>query len=260
MNIKQSYLYFFSATAFAVVLRILLLSFAIDSESGFIKSEYSVLAGIMLAVITVVAVLCFVFGYLTKATLKASLPKNTAFKVVSLFLGTVILYDTIFSTMEYTISPWQKTLEFITAIIAAVALISNIIMDAMKIEYPRYITIAPILFWLLRLVIIFTSFSSLANIVDNIFELAALSLILLSSLEVAKMICIETEKKKQTINFALLLTTSLVCFVTSLPRAVVAITGYANMLHENDLPIMTTLVAGIYFTAYAISCYKTNEK
>jgi hypothetical protein len=260
LNIRQSYLYFFSSAAFAVVLRILLLSFAIDSESGFIKSEYALMAGIMLAVIIALALLCFIFGHITKATVKSSLPKSVAFKVISLLLGAVILYDSIFSTMDYALSPWQKSLEFIAAIIASVALISYIVMDAMKIEYPRYITIAPIIFWLLRLVIVFTSFSSLANIVDNIFELSALCLILLSSLQISKMICIETEEKKQTKNFALLLTTSFVCFATSLPRAIVSISGYADMLHRNNLPIMTTLLAGCYFTAYVISCYKSEDK
>ena len=258
MNIKQCSLFFFAATAFTTVLRIILLSFAIEPNSGFIKSEYSFIATAILIVIFIIAVLTFVFGYMTKATIKNSLPNNALVKITSVFLGLVILYDTIFSTMEYSVSSWQKTLEFITAIIAAVALVSFALMNSLKIQFPRLMTVAPILFWLLRLVIIFSSFSSLTNIVDNIFELAALCLILVSSLKVAKNACLEQEARQQTQNFALLLTTALVCFVTSLPRAFVSLSGYADMLHQNDLPIMTTLIAGIYFMVFAFSSYKEN--
>lgn len=260
MNIKQSYLYFFSASAVAIVLRTLLLSFAIDSKSGFIKSEYSIMAAVILIVILAAAIMTFIFSFITKAVSNCSIPGNALFKIISLLLGAVILYDTLFSTMEYSVSSWQKTLELITAILAAVSLISFVILNFLNAEYPKMFSIAPIFFWLIRLVIIFTSFSSLANIVDNIFELAALCMILISSLQVSKTVCTQIEEKKQTQNFALLLTTAFICFVTSIPRVIVSLTGYAAMLHVNDLPIMTTLIAGIYFTVFAISCYNNKRE
>lgn len=260
MNIKQSYLYFAVSAAIATSLRVLLLFFGIEAKSGFIKSEYLIPATVILALITVGAILSFVFALTAKATVKQSVPKSALFKILSILLAIVILYDTFFSRLDYSFSPWQRNLEYITAIIASVALVSFAVMDFMGIEFPRILSIAPILFWFMRLIIIFTSLSTLASIPDNIFELAALCTILVSSLYTAKTVCREAPPKKQPLSFALLLTTAFVCFVTALPRLIVTATGNSALLHANDLPIMTTLIAGVYFLVFAVECFKEPEK
>lgn len=260
MNIKQSYLYFAVSAAVATLLRTLLLFFGIDAKSGFIKSEYVIPATVILALIAIGAILSFVFAMTAKATVKRSVPKSALFKIMSILLAIVILYDTFFSKLDYSFSPWLRKLEYITSIIAAVVLISFVVMDFMDIEFPRILSIAPILFWFMRLIIIFTSFSTLANIPDNIFELAALCCILISSLHTAKTVCRETPPKKQPLSFALLLMTAFICFTTALPRLIVSLTGNSALLHVNDLPFMTTMISGIYFLTFAVECFAEAEK
>lgn len=243
------------ATAVAVVLRTLMLFFVIDTESGFIKSEYLAPA-VFMVIMIVAAVLCvFVFSLLSKPKAAKTLPDSLSFKIISPVLALVILYDTFFSTMEYSVSPWQKNLEMIFAVAAAAALVAFTVTEFFGYEYPKLLTAVPVLFWLIRLIIIFTSFSTLSNILDNMFELAALCLILISSLQCAKLACIELDKRKKRLIFATLTATASVCFITSVPRAAVMLSSNAQVLHQNDLPLMTTLVAGIYFLSFVLNCY-----
>ncbi len=260
MNIKQSYLYFFIATASAIALRTLMLFFTIDTASGFIKTEYSVIATVMMAVIAVAVILVFVFALLTKSTAEHTMPKSAVFKIASPILAVVILYDTFFSTMDYSLTAWQRSAEFILAVVAAASLIAFAITEFFDIQIPPLFTAAPILFWFIRLIIIFTSFSTLSNIPDNIFELAALCMILVASLQFSKLVCTELSPMKQTVVFATALSTASICFITSIPRAIVTLSENAHVLHRNDLPIMTTLVAGIYFLLFALSCYPASRK
>ncbi len=260
MNIKQSYLYFFIATGAAISVRTLMLFFTIDTASGFIKTEYSVITTLMLALIAIAIILVFVFSLLTKASAISAIPQNIAYKVVSVLLAAVILYDTFSSTMDYSLISWQRSAEFIFAVIAAASLIALAIMDFFNLETPLLLTATPILFWFIRLIIIFTSFSTLSNIPDNMFELAALCLILISSLQVSKLACTELPSAKQNVVFATALATASICFVTSIPRAIVTLSENSSVLHRNDLPIMTTLVAGIYFLIFALSCYPATHK
>lgn len=255
MSIKQSYLFFFVATVIAVALRTLMLYFAIDTASGFIKSEYFPVSVAIIAIIVVAVALIFVFSILTKQKAAVTLPDGIAYKLICPILAAVILYDTFFSTIDHSVTSWQRSLEFIFSILAAVALISFTVLDLFHYDFPPILTAAPILFWFIRLVIIFTSFSTLANIVDNMFELAALCMILVSSLQCSKLACIDLSHKKQTLVLAVLLSTASICFVTSIPRAIVILSGNAALLHRNDLPLMTTFAAGVYFLIICINCY-----
>lgn len=260
MSIKQSYLYFFIVTVTAIALRTLMLFFTIDTTSGFIKGEYTLVATLMLAVITVAIILVFVFAMLTKKTAERTMPNNVVFKIVCPILAAVILYDTFFSTMDYSLTAWHRSAEFILAVVAAASLIAFSIIEFFNFKIPPLLTAAPILFWFMRLIIIFTSFSTLSNIPDNMFELAALCMILVASLQFSKLACTELSPLKQTCVFATALSTASICFVTSIPRAIVTLSENSVVLHRNDLPIMTTLVAGIYFLIFALSCYPAARK
>ncbi len=259
MNIKQSYLYLIISSAVAVVLRTLMLTFAIDPDSGFIKNEYNLIAVAVFAAIGLLAALCFLFGFLPRAKYCDKAPHSYFYKFSSVALAAVILYDTVFSRSEYPASAFFKTAELITAILSAIVLISFVITDYMNLEFPIILSVAPVLYWFVRLIIVFTSLSTLASTPDSIFELAALSLILISSLQAAKTLCIEQRPKIHSLNFALFLTTALTCFTTALPRAILTAGENASLLHSNDLPMLSTLVAGIYFLSFAIDCYKENK-
>ena len=255
MNIKQSYLYFIVATAISIVVRTLMLFFTIDTKSGFVKNEYAIVAGVILGIVVISVVLVFIFTTLTKKTAVQSIPDSNIFKIVSPLLAAVIMYDTLFTTYGYNVTVWQRSCEMVLAVAAAVSLISFTVTEFFHIEFPKILTVLPVFFWFVRLVIIFTSFSSISNIIDNMFELASLCMTLIASLQFSKLACIEQAPKKQTITFAIALSTSSVCFVTSVPIAIVTLSQNATVLHNSYYPILTTLVTGIYFLTFALSCY-----
>ncbi len=256
MNIKQSYLCFYIATAVSVLLRTIMLFFAIDSSSGFIKSEYALISVIIFVFIALGALLTFSFSLSSKAVLAKKQMGGLVLKLISVCLAAATLYDTLFTAPSYTISAPMKILELAFAVISAVYLVSVVITEHMGYDFPLIFSVAPVLFWFIRLIVVFTSFSTLANIPDNIFELAALCLILISSLQLSKSLCLELSKKAEALNFGLFLITSFTCFTTALPKAVIMISGNSELLHDEKTPFLTILFAGLYFLSVAINRYK----
>lgn len=258
MNIKQSYLFFLISTVTAISMRTLMLFFVIDTTSGFIKTEYMTGFIIMTIIIAVSVILSFVFCYLAKPTVATRQPKGIFMKIISPILALVILYDTFYSTMEYSVTQWQKNLEILLAIAAATSLIIFSAAKILGFDFPPVITIFPVLFWLIRLIIIFSSFSSLANITDNIFEMATLCLMLLAFLNASRLSVFEISSKKQTLTFALLISATSLCFITSVSRAIVIVSGNSAILHKNDLPLLTNLVAGLYLLFFTLEAFPVN--
>ncbi len=256
LNIKMCQLYIVIASAAAVLLRTLTLLFVIDPSSGFVKAEYNILAGIIFISIVAAALLCFLFARSVGAVHRTNPIGSPTFKIASLLLALFLLYDTLFSSKDFPKTSLFSTLELIAAILATAYLVCFVITDFMGTRLPLMFSVLPIIFWFIRLVIIFISFSTLATIPDNLFELASICFILISSLQMAKSICLEMSEKLHATNFALFMTTAFICFVTALPRAIISLSGNTELLHTNNLPILTTLAAGIYFLTFAFTNYK----
>ncbi len=260
MNTKQSYTFFFLAAVASVALRTAMLFFTIDPQNGFINESYSILAYAILGIIFIAAVMLFGFAYFFGKKDFEKTNSGLFYKVSSVAMAFVILFDSFSSSSVFAMFSWQKYLEIIAAVVAAVYLAGTAISDILGFKISNILSVAPVIFWLVRLIIIFTSFSTLANISDNIFELAALCLLLLSSLNIAKLVCLDSTPKSRAFSFALFLTTSLICFVNSLPRAILILGKNSEFLHKNDLPVMTTLVAGFYILMFAVNNFKDKNE
>lgn len=248
---KQTLLFAFIATAVAVALRSAMLFFTIDAKSGFIKAEYLFFGGAILAVIILCALLIFVFSYISKGSCEWKEVKTPLFRLVSAFLALVIIYDTFFAGSR--VVGWQRTVEIIFALVTAVTLVMVALGDSISITPPAVLSIVPVLYWFMRLVIVFSAFSSLATIPDNVFELSALCLMLISALWYAKAICLGVEGKQKAFMEPVFLTTAFVCFTTAIPRLAIMLSGNESLLHKTWLPVMTPIAAGIYFLVFALS-------
>ena len=62
---KQNFIFFTLAAMVSIALRTAMLFFTIDTESGFLKTEYLFFGGAILAIIILAALLTFVFSYFT---------------------------------------------------------------------------------------------------------------------------------------------------------------------------------------------------
>ena len=260
MSQKLNYIFFTLATLVSVALRTAMLFFTIDTKSGFLKTEYLFFGGAILAVIALAAVLTFVFSYLAKPQFDPETPKNRVFRLCTALLALVILYDTFFTNIASNAVSWQKAAEAVLAIIAAVALIVFAAKDEDSTPLPPVLNVVPVLYWFIRLIIVFANISTLANIPDNIFELVSLCLILISALWCAKVACIGIEEKRRGLLSAILMTTVFSCFVTAIPRGIAILSGNEALLHKTGIPIMTTLVSGFYFLVFALSNILSKNK
>ncbi len=256
MSKKQTYLFAFLSTVVAVALRSAMLFFTIDAKSGFIKAEYLFFGFAILAIIILAALLIFVFSYISKSSCEWKEAGNPIFRLASAFLALVIIYDTFFQNGGVT--GWQRTVELILAIVTTITLIMAALGD--NVKRPALLSVVPVLYWFMRLVIVFTAFSSLATIPDNVFELCALCLTLISSLWYAKVVCLGVEGKQRAFMEPVFLTTAFVCFTAAIPRAAVILSGSESLLHKTGLPVMTPIAAGIYFLVFALSNTIGREK
>lgn len=246
----------FSLTALATVaLRSLMLLFTIDPVSGFVRTEYA-LPNLFITIGLVAACLIvFVTAMLlgTKQTEEIKL-NNIPMLVACVSMAVAMIYETFFSSLLEGANLIQSMLHYALTAGSAAVLIIAAVMKFLKLEYPKILTLIPVIYWILRLIIVFTSFSKISAISDTIIETATMCLTLITFLAFSKIEC-DQPIKRYKLYFATALLCGIVSIMSSVPRIIAFFGSAAHPQHLNTTPVFTGLAVAFFSISFAYSLY-----
>lgn len=174
MRFKNIRMFFYIALAAATAIRFLQYFYALDAVTGFIKPAYKLIGfGLLAATFLVtfsVSVICL---FIRRCPIK--LPRtNRLIGVISLILALAIIYNlTTISGASANIPAWQPLLLKISGAICAVFFGAVFVKGLKNYHIPAVCFAAPVVYYLVRLIYMFTAGSTLALVSDNLLALAA---------------------------------------------------------------------------------------
>lgn len=260
MSYRLNTIVFTLSVICAIAVRSVMILFTIEPESGFIRPENTLAATIYIALLVLGGAAVFILALITK-------PKKTRtayggglfFSASCLILAVAIIYETFFSSLLTLVNPMQKVLQYIFTILAACSLCFVGLGKFKGEKCNPLLAIVPIFFWLMRLIIIFSSFSTISSISDTVIETSGLCLSLITFLYFAKVESGQLQKKKYTIGFAVALLNSYVCFIASMPRIVCGIAAFQQPIHLNTVPILTGLATALFSACFAYRMLRVSK-
>lgn len=260
MSCRLNSIIFTASVILAVGIRSIMLLFTIEPKTGFVRPEQSAFAAILSAILIVGAVAVFVLGLLTKPQkTRTAYGGGIFFPVTGFLLSIAMLYETFLSELLVSVHPMQKILQFIFALLAAGAL-CFISVGKFKGEFCNpFIAIVPIFFWLMRLVIIFSGFSTISTISDTVIETAGLCLALITFLFFAKVESGHMKREKYNIAFAISLLNAYIYFVASVPRILCELVAFKQAIHLNTIPVLTGLATALFCTFFAYRMFRVGK-
>ena len=244
-----NYIFLGVATLSAIILKTVMSFFIIDADSGFIKNEnLAVAIFIIVLLILAAAAVCF-FG----ANTHISKGKKPQFKgvfpcIISLLLGFAMI---VAAFLESTLPAFQKNLESILSLAFGFYLIYTAIGFIAKIKTSGSLLIISVVYWLVKLVNIFTVCSTLSNTFDNIFEIFTLCSVLYFFLYLSKAVSLEPDIKTQKTLNAISYLACFMTFACSLPKAIVVLTNNQAILGDNK-SFLILLLTGVYILTFII--------
>ncbi len=250
-----NYIFLLVATVSAIIMRTVMSFFIIDASSGFIKSENLAVAIFIIIVLLLAAgVVCF-FAASENIKIKKPEFKGIFPLISSILLGATLIISAFLPSM---LPIWQKSLEMFLALAFGIYLILYALTDIIKITLPDILSVIPVVYWLVKLVNTFTTYSALSNTFDNIFEIFTLCSLLFFFLSLSKSLSLEPDAKNiKTLNAA----SYLACFMAfscSVPKAIVILTNNGWMLGDNK-SFLILLLTGVYILTFILSNTKNNR-
>lgn len=260
MKVKLTYLYFALTSLATVAFRLFLLLFSIDSTSGFLKEGYWGISIFMLILIFLALAFVFILSLRTKDIifLKPTSPSNYS-KIVSFLFAVSILFEIMLSPLASLLPDLLRFADLVLGALAFLAILLSAFYKELNFKYNPIFSVVILVFFIVRLISVFTVFSAFSMIIDIVFELAALCGMLVGFLCYSKCENFELKKNKRQLYFATTLFSSALGITASLPKVLLNLTGNADYIHINGVPMYSVFFASIFLLLYAIESFKENE-
>ncbi len=235
-----------------------------DSASGFVENEFISLASILTGVIAFLALVVAICAYTVKRN-PVKLPKTSVILSLTSFLCSFgILLDVANVYFSSGVPSWQATLVNVSGIISVVFFVCYGVTAFVSFHLPRVLFIAPVIYWLFKLVCVFTSISSISLLTDYAFMMIAICATLLFMFEFSKI----ANKINLKSSYKKILATGLIAsffsFLTVIPPLLARAFGAVTVFREGSADAVVYLLSAVFIIVFIMNMFKgenlTNAK
>ncbi|MBQ8203732.1 MAG: hypothetical protein IJZ75_05570 [Clostridia bacterium] len=264
MKYKYILITFFVSLGVSLALRTYEIVALTDSVTGFVENEYVTVASVLTGIIALLSALVGVFAYTVKRN-PVKLPKTSIpLSIASFLLAFGILFDVANVYFSSNVPAWQATLVNVSGLISVVFFVCYGVTAFVSFRLMRALFIAPVIYWLFKLVCVFTSISSISLLTDYAFMMLAICATLLFMFEFAKI----ANKIELSISYKRLLITgllaSLFSFLTVVPPLLARFFGATTVFREGSTDAVVYMLSGIFVIVFILNIFKggnlTNAK
>ncbi|MBQ6884905.1 MAG: hypothetical protein IJN56_04120 [Clostridia bacterium] len=217
MKHRQIINLFCIALPVCVLLRAIQIHFTIDGTTGFIKQQYNDIATLItLVIFATVATMCVLAFFTENIALKNS-ESQPAVAITGILTSGMYLFEMFACFSE--INGISGILLMFLGLLSALSYLAYGINKIYPYNFPAITLIIPTIYYVVKLIKLFISTSSLSLVTENIFLLFANSALLWFAFAFASFENeINNSSKRPKTIFACGITASLLCVVTALPK------------------------------------------
>lgn len=253
---------FFVSLITGVVLRTVQLCFAIDSGTGFIKQQYKEINTVIMVVIFLSVLSVGLISFCGKIKQSDTTQKSTLLLSVASFITCgAFVYDVVASLTNLSNAEWHGIILLPLGILSAVTFAAYGLKCIYKYDMPMMMLLIPSVYYVIRLVNIFVSISSLARTTENVFIIFTNGILLLFVFEFAKFENgVDLTEKQPKKIFAVGLMTVVFCAVSSLPKIIFSIVENVKISTVDLSSVLLNIAIGFFIYAFTVTSFTDCEK
>ncbi|MBQ0084024.1 MAG: hypothetical protein KBS52_04590 [Clostridiales bacterium] len=232
-----------------------LMKFAVEPQTGFFYREYHTLGVATCLLIFIIAAICMLVAALTKKAPNLSPAPCKSFGIGSIIMAAAVIYESLFTQVGATIPSWQTLLQVSFGLFCAAIFILGGLTEFGVSAVPEGFDVAFIIFWLLRVMIVFSNSIASSILFENVFEVAALCSILVFFLVSAKMRNRIPEDGKYGGVLPMAIFTLLICTAYSVPQVIVKFISTDTVTKSTGATFVSDLACAVYIITFIIKYF-----
>lgn len=260
MKLKRLLFCFCAAVPLLTVLRIVEQGLMIDPKNGFYYDKYP-WGGMLLLVILAVMLLLVILGRTCRRYPMSAPSASRPVFIVSAVMAAAFAVD-IFQTVlsqEFSVSVLGESrgvLFYLHLLYIAMAAMSLLFFAYYAfVQYSgrrasRLAPVIPVITFVLKLAVVFTEHSDIANISDNVNNILMLSFLLVFWLLHGRMVSDSGYARAVKWAYGVGFAASLYCVICTLPYYLLTVFGKSGLLHQTELPSVVLLASAVYIPVF----------
>lgn len=260
MRFKYILWFFLITLPICVFSRFFQILFVEDPTTAFFKPGFEIYGNILSALILIACIGVIVLS-LACGERPEQKPKSNIFvSITSLLLGVGIGYEILNETFTENIRVWQITLLDILGIFTCLFFFLYGIKMLFGFPMPKLFAIVPPLYFVMRLICIFTSISAISLIVDNAITLASHCAVVIFTANFARLINGFNPDNIFKKIAASGLTATILCFVDAIPRLYFILNKQSGYIHSGVSSPTSVLLCGLFILSFTLCYFKKKTK
>ncbi len=240
-------------TVVSILLRLIQICLFIDPENGFFYKGQIILGTATSAVIGITVIAAALLCRLASKIPNKYAYKSKCIAPCEIFLAIAILYEAFVAANNTSSPVWQIAVCKLLGIFAVIVLLLNALNRFINISFVKPQSNAVIAgFWLSRILVVFSAYSSVPTIADNVFELASLCMALVFYLYYAEILCGAALKPQKF--FGVAVAAGMLCSIYSIPQILLSALGKGNLLHNSTASTVSD-AATVIFVGVVLACF-----
>lgn len=242
------------ALPICVILKLIQFVFTIDTTTGFIKQQYKDISTLItLVVLAAVAAMC-VLAYFAEGVSKKHGEVRPILAITGALTGGMFVYETVSGLS--TLGNWYGILLVLLSLLSAFVFVAFGLKNIYPYNFPSLLLAVPVVYYVVKLISLFTSTSELSLVTENIFLLFTNSALLWFLFEFAnyenELSDPKTAHKK---IFACGITAVMLCVITALPKLILLIGNKTDVLRGDISASLLMLSQAIFILSYIIGIF-----
>jgi len=252
---------FFISLPICVLLRSIQLCFTIDHTTGFAKQHYSelstVISFVIYAAIATVSIVALSIDNI-KAKEQAL---NPALAISSLLASGMFVYDTVTCAPVVGLAGWYHVVLVILGVFSAIAFGAYGLKNIYPYDVPSAMFLIPVFYYIIKLINVFVSTSSLSLVTENVFLIFTNGAILLFLFEFAKFKNGISETESAVKRLVATGTAAIMLCVTFVvPKFIVLVTNKIKPYPHDISAMLLILSVGIFIFVFLLSNLKSEKE
>ncbi len=224
-----------------------------EAATGFFAPRYNIAGWVVTSIIALLTACIGLVASEQKSPCAITKP-NFILGSISLIFAAVSIYEAFSSAFIASLNPPVAMFLRILCCLSLPAVIYLGFVPLSKNTKLGFLTVIPLFYSLIRLVLPFVRYSHLPTVTQGVYELALLCLQLLFWLYAAKIACGIDRRHSATKLYPITFMAAVVGSCTGIPKIIAGFI-HSEKLHESTLSPYVALAFGVFAAAYGISLF-----
>ena len=254
-SVKHKFIvsYFIIALTALSIAHVAQILFLLEPKTGFYKPEYSSTHVLYIIFFICVVIVLAAFGYASRRMPTHPPKVDKPLSIISFFVAISFIVSSGNDLVNSLSS--MKILSAMFSLLAAIFFVIYGLSGFSKINVSPVTTLFVIPVWVFRLISSFISFTGMANITENIYDILMLCANIFFFVIMAKILSGVYVIRNIRHAYPVGLVASLICVICTLPRYFVMLIGDKDILHESTTQDISVLATGIFIMAFVFKLY-----